>query len=290
MDWLFDPTTIRTSAALFLSFFSGFFIGATELITIFQYRRSLFKLKSFWGFLFLYGISGTVLFLLVSLQNPEYLQQPLIGLLVGLSFQTLIRSRFTFLRSQNEKGEKPLNIGLDLDQIFRRWETFIKKRIDQQLMPERRKLQEQLVQHFPTTARMKDEMMKRVYTQERLGEQERKIAIKQFENIFKEAVKSDDEIVLHRLADLIIEYSDFDSLQQDLETSLKDTPAPSPPMTVQAFLSKHPQLLDSLDQWKDKLTEQEWEFLQKEVQNPNLSFQEKQNLVASLLIKRNLIA
>jgi len=98
-----DPTTIKVLLNLFISFFSGFLIGATEIISTFQYRRKLFRMPSAMVFLSFYGLLGVLAFILLTYQDLSYWDNTLAAFAAGISPHVILRSRFSIICSRNDK-------------------------------------------------------------------------------------------------------------------------------------------------------------------------------------------
>jgi hypothetical protein len=281
---------------LFLSFASGFVIGATRIVSTFQYTKRLFKTPSFWVFLFLYGFAGTVTFSILALQNEKYWQSPLIALLAGLIPHLFLHSRFTLLRTRDEEGHKKLDVSLDLEKVFNTWVTFVKNRIDVNSMSEHRKIITGLMRKYPTTISMRNEVVKIIYTLQAIDNEERQKKLQEINEIYQSAEGLRDEICLYRLAILALRYSDFDDLLSGLLKESLELEEPSEEVTprevhspdpVEGFLKENPNFLQEIGQWREKLTKEEWDYLQKEViQNSELTDRGKAKAAAKFLSKR----
>lgn len=122
LDWLINLTDWKIILSLFLSFSAGAVIGVTEIISTFQYRKTILSESA--GLTFFYGFAGLTAFILVCLNNPEYWDKPLTGLLTGMASHVILRSRFTLLRSREENGDKKLDVSIDMDNVINKWVKF----------------------------------------------------------------------------------------------------------------------------------------------------------------------
>jgi hypothetical protein len=284
-----DPSDPVLLFSLLLSFVSGFVIGATEIISTFQFRKKLLATPSFWLFLILYGSVGTMAFAILSFQYPQYWKDPLSAFLIGLAPHVVLRSRFSLLRSRDENGGRKLDVSLDLEKVFSAWVRFIKGRIDVSSMPERRRVIEALISRHPTIHRMRTEAVKVLYALQTMDETERTTRILEIEDLFESAEDERDEICLYKLADITLRYSDFDALKNSLngeetppEAGADMTTAEDP---VERFLAGHPDFLMEPAVWQDRLTDAEWRYLNEKIlDNPDI--RDKPRIAAKFLHKR----
>ncbi len=288
-DWV-GPTAVFS---LFLSFISGFIIGATEIISTFQFRRKLLATPSFWFFLLLYGCAGTAAFLILATHRPDYWGRPLMALLVGLAPHVLLRSRFSLLRSHDESGGRKLDVSLDLEKVFNTWVKFVKGRIDVSSMPDRRRVIEALIARHPTIDEMRKEVVKILYALQTMDEADRAGMVREAEEIFEAAEDERDELCLYQLADMALRYSDYDALKTSLEmngppeaaVSVEVEPTPDP---VVRFLEADPDFFKEIHQWKERVSPREWAYLEERIiRNPEL--RNKARVAAKFLHKRGYI-
>lgn len=285
-----DPVILFS---LLLSFVSGFVIGATEIISTFQFRKKLLTTPSFWLFMILYGSVGTVAFAILSFQYPEYWNDPFYAFLIGLAPHVALRSRFSLFRSRDENGGRKLDVSLDLEKVFSAWVRFIKGRIDVSSMPERRRIIEALIVRHPTTHKMRTEAVKVLYALQTMDATERTERIHEIDELFESAQDERDEICLYKLADITLRYSDYDALKRSLGVG-KEPPAaaaalPAAADPVERFLADHPDFLESLDPWQDRLSDAEWRYLNEKIlYNPDI--RDKPRIAAKFLYKRGYLA
>jgi len=64
LEWLKAINWLAVINA-FISFSAGLLIGATEIISTFQYRKDLLKMASLWMLLFFYGFMGLIAYALL---------------------------------------------------------------------------------------------------------------------------------------------------------------------------------------------------------------------------------
>jgi len=282
-----DPTIIKVLLNLFISFLSGFLIGATEIISTFQYRRKLFRMPSAVVFLSFYGLLGVLAFILLTYQDLSYWDNTLAAFAAGISPHVILRSRFSIIRSRDDKGEKKLDLSLDLEQVFNTWVKFFKNRIDVVYMQDQRKLIDRLVKKYTTTQAMRREVSKLLYSRQAMEPSDRDKKLAEAEKIFQEAEDLNDEVCLHRLANLIVRISDFDTLDavlsQESEARSQEAGKRAP---VAAFLEDHPNFMDQMDKWKTLLTEREQQYLNQITQSSTLTDKGKAEAVAKYLTSR----
>ncbi len=288
-----DPVGWILYLNLALSFSSGVVIGATEIISTFQYRKKLLKTLSFWGLILLYGFFGLIAFSILALQNPTYWNKPLAALLSGLAPHVILRTRFTLLRSREEKGARKLDVSLDLDRIFNIWVKFIKDRIDVGSAQERRQIIDKLIAAYPSTLLMRNEVIKILYTLEAMDDEERKRRIEDVNQLYQDARDLHDEICLHRMADMALQHSDFDALDNRLALQAISESEESPVKAgaidqIGEFIKKHPDLMDKINDWKARLAAEDWQYLNRNIlQNPAIT--NKPRVAVRFLIKKGKI-
>jgi hypothetical protein len=282
-----DPTIIKVLLNLFISFLSGFLIGATEIISTFQYRRKLFRMPSAVVFLSFYGLLGVLAFILLTYQDLSYWDNTLAAFAAGISPHVILRSRFSIIRSRDDKGEKKLDLSLDLEQVFNTWVKFFKNRIDVVYMQDQRKLIDRLVKKYTTTQAMRREVSKLLYSRQAMEPSDRDKKLAEAEKIFQEAEDLNDEVCLHRLANLIVRISDFDTLDavlsQESEARGRERGKQD---SVAALLENHPDFMDQMDRWKPLLTEREQQYLDQITQSATLTDKGKAEAVAKYLTSR----
>jgi len=281
-EWLksLDANTIKAFLNLLISFSSGFLIGATEIISTFQYRKKLFKMPSVYFFLSFYGLLGLVAFVLLTFQDEAHWINPAVAFAAGIGPHVILRSRFTIIRSRDEKGEKKLDLSLDLEKVFTTWEKFFKNRIDVIYAQDQQKLIDRLIQKYPTTQDMRREVSKLLYSLRALEPEDRKTKMTEVEVIFEDAEDLHDEICLHRLAGLIVRMSDFDALDEVL-TRDKERQDPA-----DAFLKNYPDFLDRIDLWKETLSEKERQYLDEKILSTSMTEKGKSRAAAKFLVSR----
>lgn len=281
LDWLhnLDLMVIKGLINVAIAFFSGFLIGATEIISTFQYRRKLFTMPSVIIFLSLHGLIGLLAFILLTYQDASYWGNILAAFAAGVSPHVILRSRFSIFRSRDETGAKKLDVGLDLERVFNAWVNFFKNRIDVIFLQDQRKLIDRLIAKYPTTQAMRQEAVKLLYTRQALKQEERTSKLDEIEKIFQDAKDLKDAICLHRLADLIVKMSDFDTLNEILSRETKDQTLD----TQDAFLKDHPNFLDQLETWKAVLSDREWQYLNDKILASPLTDKGKAKAAAKFL-------
>lgn len=295
MSWMpvLEWIDLTKGFSLLISFSSGFLIGATEIISTFQYRKKLFKTPSFWIFLILHGFLGSAAFIVIALKNPAYWQNPLIALAAGVAPHVFLRSRFTLLRSRDEKGDKKLDVGLDLEKVYNTWIGFIKSRIDMSSMRDRRKMIDMLINRYSTPRLMRDEVVKMLYTRQAINEKERIDKIAEVDKIYQSAEDIHDEICLYKLANFILDNSDFDKLSENLSTDkiLREARADerTPPSSVENFLKNNPNFLMDIEQYKENLLKEDWAYLHEKIILSDLTAKGKAKAAAKFLYKRGKI-
>jgi len=135
---------------------------------------------------------------------------------------------------------------------------------------------------------MRNETLKLIYTLLTISEEEKKTLSEEIESIMGETM--DTEICLYRLAVLAVDRSDFDTLKNHLN-SLKTQKAQGQQTTLQKeeqFLKNNPNFLDSINEWENKLTKEEWDYLTSEIlQNPEVP--DKARTAARFLVKKSKI-
>lgn len=283
----FDLQSIKALINLGISFFSGFLIGATEIISTFQYRRKLFRMASVILLLSLYGLLGLTAFLILTYQDAAYWGNTLAALAAGVCPHVILRSRFSILRSRDESGEKKLDLSLDLEKVFNTWVKFFKNRIDVIYLQDQRDLIDRLIRRFPTTQAMRLEATKLLYSRQALEAEDRKSKLADVEAIFEDAKDMADEICLHRLADLIVRVSDFDTLNNRLKPAQEIKQAKVAPSSEEAtLLNAHPNLLDRLDEWQSLLSDKEQEYLEQKILSSSLTNIGKARAAAKFLVSR----
>lgn len=279
LDW----DTIKVFINLIISFSSGFLIGATEIISTFQYRRKLFKMFPVISFLGFYGLLGTLAFLLVSYQDADYLGNTMIAFVTGISPHVILRSRFSIIRSRDETGEKKLDLSLDLEQVFNTWVKFFKNRIDVSFMEDQRRLIDLLIRKYPTTEEMLLEISRRILTLQAMDAKEREEKLKAAGEIFQSAKDLNDENCLRHLAGMIVQISDFDALQNELTG---DKPPLPPADDVSMFISTYPDFLNKIDTWKSLLSDKEQRYLEQIILSADLTDKGKAEMAAKFLVSR----
>ncbi|WP_124330834.1 hypothetical protein [Desulfonema ishimotonii] len=296
LKWLQNPEPAVWQAGLniLISFASGFIIGATEIISTFQYRKKLFRTPALRVFLFLYGVMGTTAYILLAIQLPAHWGNPLSAFLAGISPHVLLRSRFSLVRSRDEKGEKKLDVSLDLEKVFNTWVAFIKRRIDVMYLQDRRAVIDRLARKFETSEAMLEEAVKVLYTLQALGDEDRRKMIEEAELIFEGARDIYDRICLHRLADIIVRYSDFDALSESLALEpgnngidrKADTVPRKSADPVDIFLAAHPEFIREIDRWTERLNEDEKSYLVEQILRSTLTDQGRARAAARFLYRR----
>ncbi len=286
-----DPTTIKVLLNLFISFLSGFLIGATEIISTFQYRRKLFRMPSAVVFLSFYGLLGVMAFILLTYQDLSYWENTPAAFAAGISPHVILRSRFSIIRSRDAKGEKKLDLSLDLEQVFNAWVKFFKNRIDVVYMQDQRKLVDRLVKKYTTTQAMRREVSKLLYSRQAMEPDDRNTKLGEAEAIFQEAEDLNDEVCLHRLANLIVRISDFDALDAVLsQEGAAQSREAGKRGTVAAFLEDHPRFMNQMERWKTLLTEREQQYLDQITLSATLTDKGKAGAVAKYLASRKKLA
>ncbi len=285
-NWLqnLDLNTVKAVLNLLISFSSGFLIGATEIISTFQYRRKLFKMPSVIIFLSFYGMLGVFAFILLTYQDPGYWGNTMAAFAAGISPHVVLRSRFSIIRSQDEKGEKKLDLSLDLEKVFNTWVKFFKNRIDVVYLQGQRELIDKLIQKYPKTDDMRREVSKMLYSLRAMEKEDRDAKLAEVEDIFQEAGDINDEICLHRMADLVVRMSDFDALKKDLDQEKKKL------NPVESFLDTHPDFLNKIEKWKVLLTDKEQQYLEQKILSSNMTDKGKAGTAAKFLVSRKKLA
>ncbi|MCP4112999.1 MAG: hypothetical protein GY749_46975 [Desulfobacteraceae bacterium] len=223
-------------------------------------------------------------FVLLTYQDAAYWGNTMAAFAAGISPHVVLRSRFSVIRSQDEKGEKKLDISLDLEKVFNTWVKFFKNRIDVVFMQGRRELIEKLIEKYQTTDAMRREASKLLYSLRAMEKRDRDTKLAEIEVIFQEAGDLKDEVCLHRMADLIVSMSDFDALKKELDQGKgKSDP-------VDLFLKANPNFLDKNEKWKGLLTEKEQQYLDQEILSSGLTDRGKNEAAAKFLVSRKKLA